>query len=40
MIRNNVRIILDPSDEIYKYKKYVEDKYGINFLDNCRKVNS
>lgn len=40
MIRNNVRIILDPSDEVYKYKKYAEDRYGIDFWDKCRKVNS
>ena len=40
MIQNNVRIILDPSDEVYKYKKYVEDKYGIDFWDKCRKVNN
>ena len=32
---NNIKIIRQ--DEALKYVKYVNKKYGIDFLKNCRK---
>lgn len=39
MVQHNVKIIVDPSDEVNSYKKYVEGKYGKDFWRRCRKVN-
>ena len=39
MVQHNVKIIVDPSDEVNSYKKYVEEKYGKEFWQQCRKVN-
>lgn len=35
MLSNNIKIIRQ--DEALKYVKYVNKKYGIDFLKNCRK---
>lgn len=37
MVQHNVKIIVDPSDEVNNYKKYVEEKYGKDFWLQCRK---
>lgn len=40
MIQHSVKIIIDPSNEVNEYKKYVEEKYGKDFWRQCRKVNN
>lgn len=37
MVQHNVKIIVDPSDEVNSYKKYVERKYGKDFWQQCQK---